>query len=306
MVKITTVVEIDDAFNQLFSLSTLKHTWRRLHKELRELRIRDCVDWIDWSENLEINLCSLRDEILNGSYQPLPPARYELAKSKGSFRVMTMPNIRDALVYRHIADESLRRALPYKVKGAFFSRRHSATPVGKTFMIDNDSYEKFFPIWLRYHEYQTRTLLNEPYEILVTTDITNYFDSIPHELLLEYLAPLGLPRKAIALLGRLLEILKPTAGHSPNPRVGIPVDELDCSRQLAHIFLFEHDHRIIKEIGEDHYVRFMDDQNIGVKDGTEVRFVVNLLTRSLAMQRLTLNAGKTRFLTPEQVANPVD
>jgi hypothetical protein len=38
---------------------------------------------------------------------------------------------------------------------------------------------------------------------------------------MEYVAPLGLPRKAIALLGRLLDTLKPTSGHSPNPRVGI-------------------------------------------------------------------------------------
>ena len=118
---------------------------------------------------------------------------------------------------------------------------------------------------------------------------------------MEYLAPLGLPRRAIALLGRLLEVLKPTSGHSPNPRVGLPVDELDCSRQIAHFFLFEHDRRIVKQVGEDHYVRWMDDQNIGVRSPTEARKVVNLLTRSLTEQRLTLNAGKTNFLEPDEV-----
>jgi hypothetical protein len=139
--------------------------------------------------------------------------------------------------------------------------------------------------------------------VLVVTDITNYFDSIQHDLLMEYLAPLGLPRKAIALLGRLLEVLKPTSGHSPNPRVGLPVDELDCSRQIAHVFLFEHDRRVIEKVGEDHYVRWMDDQNIGARSLSEGRRIVNHLAHSLLEQRLTLNAGKTLFLTTEQVIN---
>jgi hypothetical protein len=45
----------------------------------------------------------------------------------------------------------------------------------------------------------------------------------------------------------------------------------------------------------------MDDQNIGVKTETKARRAVNELTRSLACQRLTLNAGKTKFLSPEDV-----
>ncbi|MBN2584563.1 MAG: RNA-directed DNA polymerase [Planctomycetes bacterium] len=134
------------------------------------------------------------------------------------------------------------------------------------------------------------------------TDITNYFDSISHQLLLEYLAPLGLPRKAVGLLGRLLEALKPSAGHSPNPGIGIPVDEYDCSRQLAHVFLFEHDRRIVEMVGETNYARWMDDQNIGAESPASARRLVNSLTRSLSSQRLTLNASKTVFLSPNEVA----
>lgn len=118
---------------------------------------------------------------------------------------------------------------------------------------------------------------------------------------MEYLAPLGLPRKAVGLLGRLLEALKPPAGHSPNPRIGIPADEFDCSRELAHVFLFEHDRRMVSLFGEDNYVRWMDDQNVGAQSFTEARKIVNKLTNSLSSQRLTLNSGKTLFLTPEDV-----
>jgi len=288
-------------FKELFSISNLGRVWKVIRREAREHRVRDAIDCLDWAVNMEVTLPQLRERIMSGEYVPSPPTRYELAKSMGSYRVMTTPNFRDALVYRIICDRALELALPAKVKGAFFSRRHQVTPIGNTFNLSDDPYLRFFDIWLRYQEYRTRTLLNQPYEILVVSDITNYFESISIELLMEYLSPLGLPRKAIALLGKILDEFKPMSGHSPNPRIGIPVDEYDCSRELAHIFLFEHDRRVVEKVGEENYVRWMDDQNVGAESYTDARKVVNLLTRSLTMQRLTLNGGKSKFLNPQEV-----
>jgi hypothetical protein len=289
------------SFEELFEPARLRKTATAIRKEVRLLRARDVVDWIDWLVSLEGSLSSLSQEVISGVYVPSAPTRYELGKSHGAFRVITAFNMRDAIVYRHICDEALERAMPTKVAGAFFSRRHSATPIGNTLTLSPDDYHTFFEIWLKFNQYRAHTLLNNAYRVLVVTDITNYFDSIQHDLLVEYLSPFQLPRKAVGLLGRLLEAFKPTAGHSPNPRVGIAVDELDCSRELAHLFLFEHDSRIAAEFGEQNYVRWLDDQNIGVRSMSEARKVVNTLTRSLSSQRLTVNAGKTKFLTPAEV-----
>jgi hypothetical protein len=286
--------------DDLFEPGRLRKTAAAIRKEVRLIRARDAVDWIDWFVSIESSLSELSEEVVSGRYVPSPPTRYELAKSHGAFRVITSFNMRDAIVYRHICDEALDRAIPNKVPGAFFSRRHSATPVGKTLTLPEDAYHSFFEVWLKFNQYRAHTLLNNAYRVLVVTDITNYFDSIQHDLLIEYLSPLRLPRKAMGLLGRLLEAFKPTAGHSPNPRVGLAVDELDCSRELAHLFLFEHDARIVADFGEDNYVRWMDDQNIGVRSMTEARRLVNSLTRSLCCQRLTLNSGKTKFLDPAE------
>lgn len=295
---------IDDErmFSDLVSIGNLRNTWKQVRKEIREHRIRDCIDWLDWAISIDKSLPELQEALLSGEYTPFTPMRYELAKSKGAFRVITLPNIRDILVYYLICDRALDLATPTKVAGSFFSRKHKLTPVGRIVdSVNDDPSSAFFSIWLRYHQYRTRTLLNEPYEVLVVSDISNYFDSISHELLLEYLSPLGLPRKAVGILGRLLEALKPPAGHSPNPRIGIPVDECECSRTLAHIYLFEHDRRMAAKFGEKNYVRWMDDQNIGARDHSDARRVVNCLNRSLSSQRLTLNSGKTLFLTPSEV-----
>jgi hypothetical protein len=290
-----------EEFAKLVSLSNLRKAWKSVRTEIRSCKMRDALDWLDWAVTLEAGLGRLRGELLAGEYYPLTPMRYELAKSRGAFRVMTLPNLRDAIVYHLICDRALQLAAPKKVPGAYFSRRHAATPIGRTLDQVDDPSSSFWSVWLRYQQYRTRTMLNSIYTVLVVADISNYFDSISHELLMEYLSPLGLPRKAVGILGRLLEVLKPTAGHSPNPRIGIPVDECDCSRALAHIFLFEHDRRVAERFGEDNYVRWMDDQNIGCRNETEARRAVNELNRSLGCQRLTLNSGKTLFLTPDEV-----
>jgi hypothetical protein len=199
-------------FEELFEPARLRKTSTAIRKEVRLLRARDVVDWIDWFVSLEGSLSALSQEVISGVYVPSAPTRYELGKSHGAFRVITAFNMRDAIVYRHICDEALERAMPTKVAGAFFSRRHSATPMGNTLTLSPDDYHTFFEIWLKFNQYRAHTLLNNAYQVLVVTDITNYFDSIQHDLLIEYLSPFQLPRKAVGLLGRLLEAFKPTAG----------------------------------------------------------------------------------------------
>jgi len=73
-----------------------------IRKEVRLIRARDAVDWIDWFVSIESTLSELSEEIISGRYVPSPPTRYELAKSHGAFRVITSFNMRDAIVYRHI------------------------------------------------------------------------------------------------------------------------------------------------------------------------------------------------------------
>jgi hypothetical protein len=54
-------------------------------------------------------------------------------------------------------------------------------------------------------------------------------------------------------------------------------------------------------VGEKAYIRWMDDQNVGVKSRIQARSVVHLMVESLCSQRLTFNSGKTRVLNPKQI-----
>lgn len=292
-----------DAFKKMFTFKQLLRTWIEIRNALKAVEVRDCLDYIEYQIETRERLWDLRQRILSGEYEPIAPSRYENAKTGGSYRVITIPALDDLIVYRLISDQIYSRARINESPSAYYSRRHGLTPIGqKVDRVDSEDYQKFFPVWRRYNQYRSKTLLHGLYDILVITDISNYFDSIQHSLLFEYLMPLGLPREAIGLLGRLVLALRPQSGFSPTPQMGLPVDEYDCSRQIAHVFLFEHDQRVIAEVGGDNYVRWMDDQNIGVPGNTRARQVIHLLTSSLAEQRLTLNTGKTKVLSPEEVA----
>src|SRR5271155_1983803 len=134
-VAVNVTVQGATPLEELFEPARLRKTASSIRKEIRLIRARDAFDWIDWFVSIESTLPELSEEIVLGRYVPSPPTRYELAKSHGAFRVITALNMRDAIVYRHICDEALERAIPSKVPGAFFSRRHAATPVGNTLTV---------------------------------------------------------------------------------------------------------------------------------------------------------------------------
>jgi hypothetical protein len=78
----------------------------------------------------------------------------------------------------------------------------------------------------------------------------------------------------------LLERLAIRADYSDSPGIGLPVDEFECSRTIANLVLFSHDRRIVGILGKDAYVRWMDDQLIGVKsraDGLRLECVFGVL-----------------------------
>lgn len=290
------------SFAELCRYQRLERTWRALRDDLRHEWGRDCIDFLDIDMGRERWIQRIRNRLLTGTYRPKSPSRREEAKASGHSRVLTVPAIDDLLVYRHICDYVHRLARERQPPGTYFSRRHQREPVGKR--IDNLSdsdYLSFFEIWLRYHNYRKYIGLSGLFKYMVLADISNFFDSIQHPLLMEYLGPLGLPREALGVLGQLLQALRPETGHSPSPAVGIPVDSYDCSRMLANFFLFEHDNRLTAQVPSESYARFMDDQAIGVPSETRARQVIRLIQDSLSQQRLALNAAKTRVFNQAQL-----
>ena len=65
----------DKRYSDLFSISNLRNAWKSTRRIIRENRIRDCIDWIDWAVSIESSLPQIRQSLLSGEYTPSSPMR---------------------------------------------------------------------------------------------------------------------------------------------------------------------------------------------------------------------------------------
>jgi len=287
--------------------NSLWRAWKEVRKELRRASVRDVVDFLEYDIDPDVWINRLRRQISAGTYEPSTPRRFSLAKSHGFSRRMTAPEIPDLVLYRAIVDYLYKKARCREHKNVYFSQEvlssaraaaereaekemaHVAWeyPVGR----------RSFLRWLRYDQYRKHLILKRIYPYLVITDITNFFDSVLHTHVAEAMRGFAAPPRMIGLLFFLLERLSIREDYTDSPRIGLPVDEFDCSRTLAHLVLFAHDDRLVKAVGEDAYVRWMDDQNIGVNSRAEGLGVIGRVGESLAHLHLTPNARKSKILS---------
>ena len=156
---------------------------------------------------------------------------------------------------------------------------------------------KRFLEWLRFDQYRKLLIFKSVHKYLVVTDISNFFDSILYGRIEQSLCGLRASPKIVGLLFFLLEHLSPRESYTPSQRIGLPVDQFDCSRNLAHMILFPHDERIVALVGEEAFVRWMDDQNVGVNSRAEGLRVLSAIGSSLSRLHLTPNSSKSRILT---------
>lgn len=299
--------------------TALWKSWKEVRERIRDSSLRDIVDFIEFDVEPDKWIGVLLTDLRRGSYLPSAPRRFPLGKSKGFSRWMTLPDVRDLVVFHAIATQVVNRASRHhtKPKHVYFQRDHitkaqvAAMKEAKTLLPPPPQVEAgagdYVPMsragyknWLRFHQYRKWLLFEKIYPFIIKTDITNFFDSIAHAQIEAVLFELGFQRNVVGLLLLLLERLSIRDSYSPAPRVGIPVDEFDCSRCLAHVVLFSHDERMVKLLGEEAYTRWMDDQVFGLPDEGACYRALAELNSSLRRMHLTPNASKTRILTLAQ------
>lgn len=287
--------------------TALWSAWKAVRQELKKVPHRDVIDHLEYDLDPDVWINRLLRQISEGRYEPTTPMRYTLAKSKGFSRLMTRPHISDVVLYRAIADYLYRKAKRSQVKHAYFLRAtlnqaiRDAEQDAKEKLEADPQYrtgkKRSFLQWLKFDQYRKHLIFDRVHRFIVVTDITNFFDSILYDRIEERLYGLRAPPRMIGLLFFILEKLSPRDAYTQSPRIGLPVDEFDCSRTLAHMVLFPHDERVVARVGEDAYVRWMDDQNMGVASKSEGLQVLGLVGESLRRLHLTANAGKSKVLS---------
>jgi hypothetical protein len=290
------------------SRTALWAAWKSIRLELRKASLRDVIDYLDYDIDPNVWINRLVRQVSTGLYEPATPLRFTLAKSSGFSRTMTFPQVPDLVLYRALTNFIHRKAERFQQPHVYFlrdqiARAQEAGVADAQALLRQAAADyrlrsmRTFLNWLRFDQYRKLLVLGRVHPYIVLTDITNFFDSILHSQIEVALRRVRIPIRMSGLLFFLLERLAIRHPYSESPRIGLPVDEFDCSRTLAHIVLFAHDDRMCNLVGPNAYVRWMDDQNFGVSSRSKGLRVLADVQRSLAQLHLTPNAKKSKVLS---------
>lgn len=289
--------------------ASLWTAWKNVRKQLSSTFLRDVTDFVEYDIDPDWWIKKLLKDVEAGRYAPTTPHRFSLAKKMGFSRSMTLPGIPDLVLYRAVVDHMYRKAKRLERKHVYFAQNTLSKKVRQIEqeLEDGDpvySYTSGRAIagWLEYDQYRKHLLLEHVHPYIVITDITNFFDTILYDRVADALHGIRVDSNMVGLLFFILERLSIRDAFNESPRIGLPVDDFDCSRTLAHMVLFPHDDQMARVVGDGAYVRWMDDQNFGAGSYAEGLNILRQCGDSLASLHLTPNASKSRILSLAQAS----
>jgi len=278
-----------------FSPENLRLAWERMVRSNGK-DIKDYFGIEVYSSNLEKNLSILSDAIINGKYKPQRPFKYYEPKASKTHRTKSVLNIDDALVYQAIANkvaaENYRR-LAENNSFVFGSVLHPEVEKGVNLLNDPDAdfyfFEYYVPLYNKFIDSINTEIGNTNIRFKLETDITGFFDCIPHSKLLITLNKFGVEPEILDLLADCLNIYSGTK-ESVTPGVGIPQGPA-ASFFFANVFLNDLDY-IISQNGYTYY-RYMDDIRIYEETEEKLSEALVLIDNFLKGRALSLNTKKT-------------
>jgi len=222
---------------------------------------------------------SIRQSLLSGTYQPLPVKRVEIPKPTGGTRSLGIPTVLDRLIQQAIA----------QVLSPIFDPTFSESSFG------------FRPGRSAHHAvYKAREYIREGYRIAVDMDLSKFFDTVDHDVLMHRVARKVRDKRLLSLIGKYLRAGVMVQGRLQETRLGVPQGG-PLSPLLANIILDDLDKELEKR--SHRFARYADDFIVLVKSRQAGERVMESLKRFLKRRlKLRINEEKSRVVPTNQAA----
>jgi len=258
---------------------------------------KDTVGLMAYRNDPESSINYIYELIQSGAYTPTRPFQYYMPKASGTQRTKSVLVIQDAIVYQAIANkigELNYSKLSENHEFVFGSVLAPEVADGEALLENSDNNFFFFKFWAGLYDKFIGSVIKsievDKVKHKLDTDITGFFDSIPHyNLLLSLKDDFNVEPEILDLLGDCFNAWCGTK-EGATPGVGIPQGPIP-SFFFANCLLHSLDTLIIAK-GYKYY-RYMDDIKMFGYEEQELQKAIIIIDRYLKTRALSINSKKT-------------
>ncbi len=220
---------------------------------------------------------TVRQALLDGTYRPSPVLRKAIEKPDGGERLLGIPTVQDRVIQQAIAQVLL----------PFFDPKFSESSVG--FRPKRSAHDGVR---------QVKQSIKDGYQYAVDVDLSKFFDTVNHDILMSRVARKIQDKRLLKLIGYCLRAGVVVEGHCYPTTVGVPQGG-PLSPLLSNIVLDDLDKELEKR--GHRFTRYADDFVILVGSERAGQRVMNSITRFLERKlKLKVNTEKSKVVKSTQ------
>jgi len=267
----------DHLLERVLSRENMRRAWKRVKANKGAPGI-DNKSVEDLPEIARKNWDSIRESLLAGTYQPLPVLRVEIPKATGGTRPLGIPTVLDRLIQQAI----------YQVLMPIFDPGFSEHSYG--FRPGRSAHNAVRKV---------REYIREGYRTAVDLDLSQFFDTVNHDVLMHRVARKVRDKRVLRLVGKYLRAGVMVNGRMQKTPQGVPQGG-PLSPLLANILLDDLDKEL--ERRGHRFVRYADDFVILVKSQRAAERVKAGIQRFLERKlKLTINEDKSQVAPTDHI-----
>src|SRR6516162_7985097 len=237
----------------------------------------DGMTVVGLKDHLKQHWPAIREQLLNGTYEPQPVRRVEIPKPDGGVRKLGIPTTLDRFVQQGVMQVLQRRWDPS------FSRHSYGFRPGRS---------------AHQAVAQAQQSIAAGYEWVIDLDLEKFFDQVNHDKLMGQVAKRIEDKRLLKLIRAFLKagvmengLVSPSVEGTPQ---GGPLSPL-----LSNLVLDELDREL--ESRGHRFVRYADDSNIYVRSERAGQRVMKSITRFITQKlRLKVNEAKSAVARPQE------